>query len=67
MNPDKDQWNVVHMSEFKAKKAAKGSPFGPVQKGIVGPSSQTQEDPELRKHIDEAIALANSHLTPKDK
>lgn len=58
MEPNKKQWNVVQLSEYKAKKY---SPFGPIQRGIVTP-----KDEEFRKHADEAIALGNS-WRDKDK
>lgn len=62
MNPSKDQWNVVQLSEVRAKKSAQKSPFGPIQRGIVTP-----KDTALRKHEDEAIALGNSWRNKDEK
>ena len=56
MKPKEEQWNVVQLSEVRARKA---SQFGPVQKGLVKPK-QSAEDEAWRKYSDEAIALGNS-------
>lgn len=57
MEPNKSQWNVVHLSEYRNRKS---SPFGPISSGKV----KKKESPAFRQAADEAIALGNSHRVP---
>jgi hypothetical protein len=49
MNPNKSQWNVAQMSEYRARK-----------KDHFGQARPVKRTEDYRPHADEAMALGNS-------